>query len=324
VTLEIQPINFTKPYARWSPEEDAFLKEHYLSNTRTDISAALGRSEGSIRSRCLQLGLNHKRPAVTDEERELIREWYEARKEYPGDKFDLQSLADQLGRTKAVISRVAGQLGLTTRTRSLSADARHIQSVRQKNHIRIHGHPRGMLDKHHSDEFKRAQSVRSKRYHDSLTPLEVAIRVSKALATKIKRYGTGNPSMRGLNSYSRTKSGKRSDLNNQFFRSAWEANYARYLNFLIAQGEIASWEYEPETFVFHGVTRGVISYTPDFKVIASDGSYEWHEVKGWMDDKSKAKLKRMAKFYPDEQVIVIGSDEYRAIAKWSSLVDGWE
>ncbi|MCV6900732.1 DUF1064 domain-containing protein, partial [Escherichia coli] len=89
----------------------------------------------------------------------------------------------------------------------------------------------------------------------------------------------------------------------RFFRSSWEANYARYLNWLIAQGEIAKWEFECQTFVFHGITRGVISYTPDFKVYSKDGSHEWHEVKGWMDAKSKAKLKRMAKFYPAEKVV---------------------
>lgn len=126
------------------------------------------------------------------------------------------------------------------------------------------------------------------------------------------------------NAYSRTKSGKRADLDNRFFRSSWEANYARYLNWLIAQGEIKAWEFECQTFVFHGVTRGVLTYTPDFKVYANDGSYEWHEVKGWMDAKSKAKLKRMAQFYPAEKVIVIGAKEYAAIAKWKGLISTWE
>lgn len=118
--------------------------------------------------------------------------------------------------------------------------------------------------------------------------------------------------------------GKREDLGGRYFRSAWEANYCRYLNFLVAQQSIAGWEYEPQTFVFHGVTRGEISYTPDFKVFDFDGSHEWHEVKGWMDAKSKAKLNRMAKFYPDERIIVIGKDEYKAVKKWASLIPGWE
>jgi hypothetical protein len=122
----------------------------------------------------------------------------------------------------------------------------------------------------------------------------------------------------------RSASGKREDLDNRYFRSAWEANYARYLNWSKEQATIQTWEYEPQTFIFHGVTRGVLTYTPDFKVINSDGSYEWHEVKGYMDRVSKAKLKRMAKFYPDEKVIVIGPDEYKAIAKWKALFSDWE
>lgn len=124
--------------------------------------------------------------------------------------------------------------------------------------------------------------------------------------------------------YTRGHGGKREDLDNRYFRSSWEANYARYLNWLVSQGTIAAWEYEPQTFVFHGVTRGVLTYTPDFRVIDHDGSYEWHEVKGWMDDKSKAKLKRMAKFYPSERIIIIGKDEYQAVKKWSRLIDNWE
>lgn len=139
-----------------------------------------------------------------------------------------------------------------------------------------------------------------------------------------KCYAAGKAkTMQGAD-YTRARGGKRSDLGDRYFRSAWEANYARYLNWLVGQRVIAAWEYEPQTFVFHGVSRGVLSYTPDFKVTDFDGSYEWHEIKGWMDDKSKAKLKRMAKFYPNEIVIVIGHDEYRAISKWAPLIGGWE
>jgi len=128
----------------------------------------------------------------------------------------------------------------------------------------------------------------------------------------------------GGNAHSRAKRGKRSDLGNIFFRSRWEANYARYLNFLKARGEIKSWDFEPKTFVFHGVTRGQLTYTPDFLVTESDGSHIWHEVKGWMTPESKAKLKRMAAHYPDERLIVIGPKEYRAIAQYARLFDGWE
>lgn len=118
--------------------------------------------------------------------------------------------------------------------------------------------------------------------------------------------------------------GKRADLNNQYFRSAWEANFARYLNFLQAQGEIERWEYEPDEYEFHTIKRGNRYYIPDFKVFESDGSYVYYEVKGYMDKDSATKLKRMAKYYPEETVHLIERDEYRAIAKWKRLIEGWE
>lgn len=93
-------------------------------------------------------------------------------------------------------------------------------------------------------------------------------------------------------------SGKRDDLGGLYVRSKWEANYARYLNWLIEQGEIDRWEYEPETFWFP-IKRGVRHYTPDFKVW-SNGEYEWHEVKGYMDKKSKTKLNRFRIYHPGE------------------------
>jgi len=119
-------------------------------------------------------------------------------------------------------------------------------------------------------------------------------------------------------------SGKRDDLDGRYFRSSWEANYARYLNWLIKVGEIESWEYETEEFEFP-VKRGNVRYLPDFIVTNQDGTKEYHEVKGYMDNDSRVKLKRMAKYYPDIKVIVIGKDSYHAIMRQiGNLVDGIE
>lgn len=97
-------------------------------------------------------------------------------------------------------------------------------------------------------------------------------------------------------------------------RSGWEANYARYLNWLKSTGNIRGWEYEPDTFEFVAIKRGTRFYTPDFKVTNNNGSVEYHEVKGWMDRASKTKLKRMAKYYPDIKIVVIDAPVYRQIA----------
>lgn len=100
-----------------------------------------------------------------------------------------------------------------------------------------------------------------------------------------------------------------------YFRSKWEANYALFLDWLVKKGEIKEWEFEPDKFIFEAINFGTRSYTPDFKVINNNGSIEYHEVKGYMDGKSKTKLKRMAKYYPDVKLILIDSAYYRDLAK---------
>jgi len=110
-----------------------------------------------------------------------------------------------------------------------------------------------------------------------------------------------------------------------YFRSRWEANYARYLEWLRKKDEIISWEHEPQTFWFLEIKRGMRSYLPDFKVIEKNGTEAFHEVKGWMDQASRTKLNRMAKYYPHIRVILIDSASYKSIAKlMSRIIPDWE
>ena len=126
--------------------------------------------------------------------------------------------------------------------------------------------------------------------------------------------------------YSRGKQGRREDLNNTFFRSSWEANYARYLNYLMLKNIIHYWEYEPDTFWFEEIKRGTRSYLPDFKIWDTTDSVPYYvEVKGWMDDKSKTKLQRMKKYYPSIRVDIVGAKEYKELhKKLSGFIDNWE
>lgn len=122
-----------------------------------------------------------------------------------------------------------------------------------------------------------------------------------------------------------SRAGKRADLGDIFFRSSWEANYARYLNWLVSIGEIQSWEFEPDEFEFKGIKRGTRFYLPDFKILNNSFSIEYHEIKGWMDPRSATKLKRMKKYYPDVKVIVIDKEAYQALAKdVKGFVPNWE
>jgi hypothetical protein len=110
-----------------------------------------------------------------------------------------------------------------------------------------------------------------------------------------------------------------------YMRSMWEKNYGLYLQWLLDKGEISAWDYEPETFWFGGIKRGVASYLPDFKVTENSGKHVWHEVKGHMDARSKTKLKRMKRYYPHEKVIVIGAKEYYTLkSQVKNLVPGWK
>lgn len=92
-----------------------------------------------------------------------------------------------------------------------------------------------------------------------------------------------------------------------YARSKAEVYFAKYLQFLKDNNSIHDWEYEPKTFWFESIKRGVRSYKPDFLVTELDGSHWWAEVKGYMDPRSKTKLKRFSKYYPEERIRVIDS-----------------
>lgn len=121
-----------------------------------------------------------------------------------------------------------------------------------------------------------------------------------------------------------TSAGTRPDLG-FFVRSRWEANYARYLKFLQERKQILRFEYEPDTFWFEQIKRGCRSYTPDFKVWTSAEKYEYHEVKGYMDQKSRTKLDRMKRYYPNEKVVLIDEPYYKDLKnKLSRMIPNWE
>lgn len=121
-----------------------------------------------------------------------------------------------------------------------------------------------------------------------------------------------------------TRAGRRSDLENIYFRSGWEANYARWLNRRVELGEIRAWDYEPKRFYFP-IKRGNKCYTPDFRIWLHDGSIEWHEIKGWMDNDSRIKLERFARHFPNETLVLVDSDVYRSLEKEvSGSLPNWE
>jgi len=124
--------------------------------------------------------------------------------------------------------------------------------------------------------------------------------------------------------YSSGRGGRREDLDGLYVRSIWEANWARYLAWQVKHGLIARWEYEPDTFEFP-VKRGSKFYTPDFKVTETDGTVIYHEVKGYMDQASATKLKRMATHYPTIRIRVIDRDVYEIVKRQvGRMIPHWE
>lgn len=240
----------------------------------------------------------------------------------------LASLAESMGREKANLVRKAKSLGCVTDRRrtggkpkqlvirfwKLSPEELHVKrSTAMKEWQSRLGHPRGMLGKAHTEEVRDRMSVA--HLGKLRGPMPMAQRM-KLSAIAVKRLGSNPESFsRKIN---RGLSGRRKDLGDQFFRSRYEANYARFLNF-----NKEKWEYEKKTFWFLKIKRGVRSYTPDF-YLPEKG--EFHEVKGWMDPKSLTKLKRMKKYHPDVRVIVIDSSWFKAANRQGlcRLIPGWE
>ncbi len=129
-----------------------------------------------------------------------------------------------------------------------------------------------------------------------------------------------------FNSFSNLKKGWRVIGGKRYYyKSLWEANYARFLQYYKETGVIAEWEYEPETFWFKKILRGVRSYKPDFRIKLNTGNLEYHEIKGYLDKKSKTKMKRMAKYYPDIKLRLVEEDWFKENnPKYKGIISDWE
>ena len=245
----------------------------------------------------------------TDSQKEKIFELYASGIKRGDGK--LGKLADEIGILKSNISRFARRHGLTKRDRSLTEDRKEQMLKNLSAAIEKNGHPRGSLGLKHSDETKALISRNVKTAVANRSEEDEDARILKMMKTRAKN-GTLVPNNRHKASWKaawRTIGGQR-----KYFRSRWEANYAWYLEFMKQQGKIAGWRHEPTTFWFEAIKRGVRSYLPDFEVTRNDGSIYFVEVKGWMDQRSKTKLKRMKKYHPDVELELVDSKRYRALS----------
>ena len=276
-----------------------------------------GVSHSTVHNYLRDFGYDLKGRMFTAYEDEIITEYYNTRV----SDFDLDELTHMLGRSyKSNVCRRAKELGLSDITRKLAEQKRDTFSKAAKARIKKYGHPKGALGIKHSEETRKLLSEKAIAGHAARTEEQKAATNLKTQKTRVKK-GIAYPQRKGCSWKQQWAEfgGKRN-----YYRSQWELNYARYLEMLKNIGEIKEWEHEPKTFWFEGVKRGTVSYLPDFRVTENDGSIAYHEVKGWMDDKSKTKIKRMAKYHPDVKLVLIDSKTYKALARQvKGIVDGW-
>ena len=111
--------------------------------------------------------------------------------------------------------------------------------------------------------------------------------------------------------YTSARGGRREDLGGAYFRSCWEANFARILNHI---GKL--WQYEPESFIFlEGST-----YTPDFLC-----EEVYYELKGRMTKTCEKKLSFMKLEYPHVRLELIDYAKYVDLrVRYKNLLPHWE
>jgi hypothetical protein len=165
-------------------------------------------------------------------------------------------------------------------------------------------------------------SIINSRHRRSMSDTHKA-KISDALHGRepknLRPFGTYNPKFNSKGGWLEI-SGRRI-----YMKSIWERNYARYLELLKVNGEIFDWDYEPKVFVFEGIKFGTRTYKPDFLISYPDGRRHWHEVKGWMNSVSMTKLKRMAKYFPNEVIVVVDGSTYRPLSRqMRDIIPGWE
>jgi hypothetical protein len=279
------------------------------------VGAELGITGQRAHSILTKAGAINKMNYFTNEDKAYLCEHYKTYR----DKGQLPALAKIMRRTVPFINRKAKALSLTEPGNPISMKpfAKEI-SARTKAWIAERGHPKGMKGKTHSDEFKANASKKSKEMwadpNSKLNSEEFKQKQSDHMA-KMQASGKLN------NNYSRVKSGTVEIAGRTiFFRSSWEANIAAYLQFQKENKLIKEWEFEVDVFWFESIKRGVRSYKPDFKITNNDDSQYIIEVKGWMDAKSKTKLKRMAKYYPEVKIELIDSKRYNVIKRHHSYI----
>jgi hypothetical protein len=292
----------------WEQSQISFLISNYPIYGKLFCSKELNKSETSIRSKASKLGLK------IDKKSEFFKD------------FQKRAANSKVGKKRPshalLMKEYAKQGKLLVLTRERTEEDKIASSNRIKETIKKNGHPKGFLGhKHSKDVCDKMSSLSKDRWNDVNNVLNsqehrqlLSDRQSKFMQNKMKPSSI----------YSKAKHGTIQIGSNIFFaRSTWEANIGAYFEFLKNKNEIKEWKHEPTTFWFNEIKRGVRSYKPDFLITRNNDSEYYVEVKGYMDAKSKTKLFRMSKYYPNVEVDLIDKKRYEGISKMKGFIPNW-
>lgn len=322
--IEIRAPDMSDPPFGCPPDVVELTAAYYQLKSVWKVGKRFNMRGQTVHARLKKAGVDMSVPVeFTDEQKQRIRDYYN---NTPFEAFNLNVLATELGKSKHNIARFARRNVLTDRKRPHNAETRAKQKEARRGWWTNRPHPRGMKGKKHTLEAVTTISARSKRYWATCKAFGIGYMSPENRARMSKQSSERMAKRPASSIYTRAKGGRRADLDGIYFRSSWEANYARYLNLLKKFGVIEHWAFEPETFWFEGVRRGVVSYKPDFKVqYKGDPILEYVEIKGWIVPKDRTKWRRMKKYHPHIKLIVIGAKQYYAIQKkWASSIPNWE
>lgn len=299
--------------------EDAIIEKYKELGNIWKVGEFFGIKGQKVHSILVKNNIPRNNPRFSEKEKNFLIENYE----HYVSQHRLSELATLMGRTEISVEQKASRMGLGKQSRKydLSEEQHKENSEKAKERIKKYGHPRGMLGKKHSDKFKEGASERSKRNWRERPEIYRIDERREEMSTLMSEMQI----KRGFNQRSRcyetdTYIGDKRYL----FKSNWELNIAIYLEYLLLMGEIKDWEYEPTRFSFMFNEYGVRTYAPDFLVRQDDGD-KLIELKGWVDEKTKSKIKLMKEYYPNINIEIWTEKEYRSIEKeYKAKINTWD
>ena len=209
---------------QWTKEQIDFLTENYPKYGKMWCANALNLPESKIRSKASKLQLKARGTSVA---------WQEKQKQHA------QKLT---GRKRPEHSAFMKKYRLENEW-SMSEDGKKRLSEKVKQRFQVVGHPKGMLGKKHSEQTLKVLSEKSKQMWVDMTEEQLNAYSKRAAINGQKQ--TMNRANASWKAGWREIGGYK-----KYYRSRWEANYARYLEWLRNNNLIAGWLHESETFWF--------------------------------------------------------------------------